>query len=539
MLHNSRRAGILLINVLWICVIFLTGYAGEANSRSFDIYPLSQLKRGMEGVGRTVFYGTQVDDFNVRVVDVVESHMVEESYFIIEVVDERVRRSGGISAGMSGSPIMIQGKIAGALAYSWQARDNMVGLVTPIEAMVKLWEKPRDISFVQAWSPQSVLLVLGLDGRGGEHLRKNVSWREVVMLPHVSPYRVRFEADEAELIPGSAVGVQLVKGDVDIVSIGTLTAREEDRFLAFGHSFLHRGRSNFFLSSVFVNYSVEGKEFPFKVGTPIKPVGIVDEDRSAGIAGRFNIYPRTTHCRIVVTKDEENISRTFDLDIVRDENIIMEFLPGIVLDAIDRVLDSQIPGSVRVAIDFRGKPTGFHHEYFWVSHFDVASLTANNLGKITEDVFRNPFFELEAEHIDIHVMVIPDIREAFFRSLELPPEGERGEDLTGSIGIHLYREGSKNIDFTIPIPPDFPLGEAEVNVRGLASAPLSAMITPTDFESYLEERVKEMKTNGFEVEVRSLSEPFSQEAGRGYFSQRFSLPFVLDGTYSGILMIGD
>ncbi len=539
MMRYYHRARIFLMSLLWVSLVVFAGRTVEANSQTLDIYPLSQLERGMEGVGRTVFYGTKVEDFAVRVVDVVESRMIEESYFVIEVVDERVRRGGGISAGMSGSPILFQGRIAGALAYSWQARDNMIGLVTPIETMLKLWEKPRDVSFVQALSPQSVLLILGLDGRGGDQLREHLPWREVVVLPHVFPYRVRSETEETELVPGSAVGVQLVKGDVDIVSIGTLTAHEGDRFLAFGHSFLHRGRSNYFLSSVFVNYSVEGKEFPFKVGTPIEPVGIVDEDRTAGVAGRFNIFPQTTRCRIIVIKDGEGFTRTFNFEIVRDENIIMDFLPGIMLDAIDRVLDSQVPGSVSFSIDFQGKSTGFNQEFFWISHFDIASLTANNFGKITDDVFRNPFFKLEPEIIDIHVMVLPNVREAFFRSLELSPEVKRGDDLTGSVEIHLYREGSKNIDFAVALPSDFPLGEAEVNVRGLSTAPFSAMTTPTDFESYLEERVQEMKTNGFEVEVRSLTEPFSQEGNRGFISQRFSLPFVLEGTYSGTVIVGD
>jgi len=524
---------ICLINLLFI--ITPSKCLGD-NSKYF---PIQSVKRNMEGVGKSVFYGTKIENFNVEVVDVVIGKNIAQSYIVVKVTDEKLKKMGGISAGMSGSPIFFDGKIAGALAYSWETKDNLIGVVTPIETMLKLWENLPDMPTMKAL-PSSVIFTIGLGERAGKKLqeKENLFSRKIISLPKIL-FSQRQSDQGIELQPGSAVGVQLIRGDVDVVSLGTLTWREGNKIIAFGHPFLHQGKVNYFLSSMYVNFSLEGKDFPFKVGTPIEPVGIIDEDRSAGIAGRLGVMPEVIKASIEIGNEKSSLAK-YEFDIIRNENVVVEFFPEIILDSIDQALDSQRPGSARVFLVIDGSQFHFLNEFFWVSKNDIASYISNNLTKILEDIFKNPFQPIDAEKIEIKVVYLPDVREATFKNLYLPVDVKRGSDLKGKIDLNLHRQGMKSLDFDILIPKDFVPGEADVIARGLswgAESSQSPSPSPTDLDIYIDEKVKQLKSNGVVIEIRSKAESFPSSTQKNYFSQAISLPFVLEGSFTGSVVV--
>ncbi len=105
--------------------------------------PIEQIKPGMTGYGLTVFYGFKVERFKVRVVSVLKNFLPKQDLFLVYVDHPRVRKTG-VLGGMSGSPIYIQGKLAGALAYGWRFSKEPVAGITPIANMFKLLKrKPR------------------------------------------------------------------------------------------------------------------------------------------------------------------------------------------------------------------------------------------------------------------------------------------------------------------------------------------------------------------------------------------------------------
>lgn len=508
-------------------------------AENVPFFPIQSVRRNMEGIGKSVFYGTRIENFDVEVLDVVIGKDINQSYIVVKVTDEKIKKLGGISAGMSGSPIFFNGKLAGALAYSWETKDNLIGVVTPIEAMLKIWENVPDSSAVLEVAPSSVIFTIGLSERAGKKLQEKEGFlsRKIISLPAIF-YSQRSNPPSIEIQPGSAIGVQLIHGDVDVVSLGTLTWRDDNKILAFGHPFLHQGKVNYFLSSMYVNFSLEGKDFPFKVGTPIQPIGIVDEDRSAGIAGRLGVMPKVIKAEIEIGNEKGVLSRN-NFEIVQDENVVVEFFPEIILNSIDQALDSQKPGSVKVTLTIEGNDFHFQNEFFWVSKIDISSFTSNNLGKILEDIFKNPFHSIKAEKINIKIVFIPDIREATFRNLFLPVDVKRGTDLKGRIDLNLYRQGVKSLDFGLLIPKDFIPGEAEVVVRGLNWGDENAQIPPsqTDLDHYINEKVKQLKSNGIKIELKSKSETFSSDNQQNFISEVVSLPFVLEGSFTGSVVI--
>src|SRR5206468_8839263 len=103
---------------------------------------VKDVRAGMTGYGLTVFQGTRPDRFNVRVLGVLHKFRPLEDIILIESDDARLKYSGGV-AGMSGSPIFIEGKLAGAFAYGFQFAKDPIAGVTPIEYMIKEMRRPR------------------------------------------------------------------------------------------------------------------------------------------------------------------------------------------------------------------------------------------------------------------------------------------------------------------------------------------------------------------------------------------------------------
>src|SRR5438552_14135562 len=99
--------------------------------------PLSQIRKGMRGYGVTVFEGTRLDRFDVEVLGVLNNIGPGQDLILAKVDSPTVDRAGVI-AGMSGSPVYIDGKVIGALAYSWQFAKESIAGITPIDEMLKI-----------------------------------------------------------------------------------------------------------------------------------------------------------------------------------------------------------------------------------------------------------------------------------------------------------------------------------------------------------------------------------------------------------------
>ncbi|MDR3164467.1 MAG: hypothetical protein LBU13_02720, partial [Synergistaceae bacterium] len=106
------------------------------------IIPLSQVKPGMKGECRTVVKGDAVVSFEAEVVDILDAGSSPEKLILIRASGTVVEKSG-IAAGMSGSPFYIGGRLAGAIGYGFNFTDHRMGLVTPIEEMLEIWNNPE------------------------------------------------------------------------------------------------------------------------------------------------------------------------------------------------------------------------------------------------------------------------------------------------------------------------------------------------------------------------------------------------------------
>jgi hypothetical protein len=115
--------------------------ATPAATRHGDIIPLSEIRAGMKGYGLTVFQGTKPERFDIRVISVLHNFLPKQDIILVQSDDPRLLHSG-IVAGMSGSPIYIEGRLAGALSYGWHFAKDPIAGVTPISSMLDDLKRP-------------------------------------------------------------------------------------------------------------------------------------------------------------------------------------------------------------------------------------------------------------------------------------------------------------------------------------------------------------------------------------------------------------
>lgn len=135
-----------LIKVAVLGALLLVSLGARLADSQSQIMPFREIKPGMEGFGKTVIKGTEIQTFSVKVVNVIDNPGVLDDHIVVRVGGPTIRQAGGVAAGMSGSPIYINNRLAGALWGSWgfQVGAEPIALVRPIETMLALIEPLRE-----------------------------------------------------------------------------------------------------------------------------------------------------------------------------------------------------------------------------------------------------------------------------------------------------------------------------------------------------------------------------------------------------------
>ncbi|HET7290852.1 MAG TPA: SpoIVB peptidase S55 domain-containing protein [Vicinamibacteria bacterium] len=331
-----------------------------------DAFPVSEIRPGMKGVGRTVFEGTRIDEFQVEILGVLENVLGPGGSVILARLEGGPLEKTGVIAGMSGSPVFIDGKLLGAVAYSFPFAKETIGGITPFAEMIAATsvEAPRAASarFAPRYGPQGPALPLdrqallsalkrplpavvadpgsfrgalppGLAGASLQALSVPLvfSGFDPAVLEWARPLFAGLGftpvagagtgaalQEAPALAPGSAVGVSLVEGDFDLSSTGTVTAVDGERIYAFGHPFFNLGPTQFPLRKAFV-YSVFPSLYSsFKITAPLDVVGTMDQDRSTAIAGRLGAPPPMIPVKVALATSRGQ-ERRYAFRVVEDE----------------------------------------------------------------------------------------------------------------------------------------------------------------------------------------------------------------------------
>jgi hypothetical protein len=306
----------------------------------------------MKGIGRTVFQGDKIEEFQVEIVGLIP-HIGPEQDLILAKCSGGPLATTGIMAGMSGSPVFVDGKLIGAVAYSWGFSKEAIAGITPIGEMLAIgaradaaggkrragariaWnevlattERPADLPafFAQRLdrlgarpasgaSPALPLAVAGLGAEGVARIAPNLA--RAGFLPMQSAAPAGSASTAAPLVPGSPVGVKLVRGDVDMTATGTVTWVDGDRLYAFGHPLYGLGEVDLPLTAARIETLLPSFERSAKIAVPLAEAGAFRQDRASAIFGKLGASPKMIPVRLQLT-DGSGTKRTYAFDVADD-----------------------------------------------------------------------------------------------------------------------------------------------------------------------------------------------------------------------------
>ncbi len=405
-------------SILLVVLAFFVFNGAILQGQSDIIMPLKDVKIGMKGYGKTVVTGRKIERFDVEVLGILQNNKINESMLIngysilVKVSGDLIKKAGGIASGMSGSPVYVDHKLIGGLSSGWLLTDHTVGLVTPIEEMLEIWNYPdislasaensnksqsktldyanlpkewlakhpvrlggkeiRIIRELQSTIPQKEIKeedgvayfktvsgtveVAGLSGRAAEIFKQRanraniaVSSRGMMYASNVDVSDNLKDASEA-FEPGSSLGIQLARGDLSMSSLGTMTHRKGHRILALAHSFLKKGTVAYLMTGAFIHHSFASVEMPFKIGAPSEMLGIITQDREKGLAGHVGVLPEMVPITIDVYDKDIKANKSINYQIVKDPQIFAMVLESTLVQGLEGVMDRSGGGTAQMSV---------------------------------------------------------------------------------------------------------------------------------------------------------------------------------------------
>lgn len=513
---GAARLGVLATLAALVCLAIPAGGAGAVTRATaarpdsgIDVFPVSKLKRGMTGHGLTVIEGTEVDRFRFEVLGVQEDGIAPGIDFIlVKGYGKTIRKAGGFAAGFSGSPVYIDGKLLGAIAYGFFGGDFKIGGVTPAGPMLDVMNYPKTTESMSRWArtvhlDRSLhrravtaaggegqmrqlslpLAISGLNGRGMDAMQRGLDHARLPFAAYnAGSTSAAAKGGSRKLEPGSTFSAMLSYGDLTAAAIGTTTAVDGDKIVAFGHPFFFSGAATAGISGGKVLTVVKNILIPFKFAVPTVPVGKLTQDRLAAVAGRAGDLPLLTAIRSDVRNLDLGTRREGLTKAVRK----FEFMPDIAFFAllvqVDRVFDRIGPGSAEFTWTIKGEKANgntftFRRSNLYDSEFDVSF---ESLFEIYDNIYsidNNDFARVSITSIELTGGIsethnVSDIEEVTASSSSNPEpvtEGtvfaQPGDTLTVNAVLH-ERRGETTVETFEVLIPDYITGSLLLQVTG-------------------------------------------------------------------------
>ena len=274
----------------------------------------------------------------------------------------------------------------------------------------------------------------------------------------------------AVLQPGSPLGVAMSIGDFTFGSMGTVTAVDGNRVLAFGHSYTHRGNVNYFMTDADVISTIHGPTSGMKLGNVQGIIGRVNQDRQDGIGGILGQFPQTVP--VIVTVHDKDTGReiTYNTMVAYDEEVLAALAPVVVYSSINTTLDRQDASTASLQFSLRssyGKDGLISRRNMFYDDGDVAKVAVTELNDILAVILGNK--EKEADMLDLKVDVTIDKGRKTATLVSAVPSKQEvvpGEEITFDTTIKPYRGEKIKLSVPYKVPEHQQPGQLALDVHG-------------------------------------------------------------------------
>lgn len=312
-----------------LATIQLLAFFGSALAQ--EIMPLDEIQPGMMGHAKTVLQGDSIEEFEVEIIDILHNFYPKRNVILVRLKGEKVEQAGP-TQGMSGSPVYVNGKLIGALAYGFSLfpKDPIMG-VTPIGEMLEIFDRQqhRKLETASAGNSEAgnrfLEVVHGFSPPDWQAFAPPASLQQIDRSNYLpvplalggfgsATFALASEQLQAwglqavrgagsgnlssELVPGAPVAAVLINGDFDIAATGTVTYRDGDRILAFGHPFFDNGPVELPIAPARILATLTSQLTSTKLSASGPIVGTLLQDRTTGVMGQIGPVPPMTRVKM-------------------------------------------------------------------------------------------------------------------------------------------------------------------------------------------------------------------------------------------------
>lgn len=459
---------------------------------------IDEVKPGMEAYCLTVFKGTKIEKFPLEVLSVVRNLDPGLDVILVKGTDERFEHTGAV-AGCSGSPVYIQGRLAGALALGWpQGKDALYG-VTPIENMLHVASAtdggsdnpakmtidlsgPIKLKQIEKQITNNLknvsnsregmtflpcpLVVSGMPASVCQQLNEQLSGYGIMAAPGFSGSADNLDTSDVKLEPGAVLTIPLVSGDIDMAVTGTVTEVLGDKVFGFGHSFVGYGQVELPMATGIIHTVVASTYRSFKLGSPLNIVGTITADQSRAVYGKVGIMPRLIPLNINIKRYNETAPTFYKCKVAYNRIYTPLVSRLAVLGAAMR--QGALPPENTVKYKFD------------IDTFDYGTITFENISTdagltdISSEInttisllMNNPYREIPIKAINCDVEIEDISLQGHIYSTTLSDYSVKaGESIGVTVTTEKLRGAKKDYFFTMKIPDNLKAGKYKLLITG-------------------------------------------------------------------------
>lgn len=422
-----------------------------------QVIPMSEITEGMEGVGYTVIHGTNVEPFKVKVISVLRKMWHGSDAILIELEGLNLEHSGTV-AGMSGSPIYFDGKIAGALAFGWNYAKDPIAGVTPIEEMYKLYND-TNASKVASISKNSLQTPLMFSGFNGDSfLEYSDKFKKMGFYPMQAGGSISDINQSGKFLFGDSVAIVLIDGDFSIAGVGTVSHTDDEKFLLFGHSMWSKGRLRAPVSRAYINHIVASTASSFKIGAAYSNyLGYTVYDGTFGVSGVYGEVPENTMIPVnLQVEDQSFLNKDFNFRVLNDPTYFSYLLSMAIYTAVTSSAGSDEDGvfsvSYEIETDYFEEPYKVTDRILSYSSKDAFKTAIEQLIAPVDFFIYNNFNRVGIKSIKLSIKR-SNLEYAFLNDITLlEPKAKAGETIHLRVGITPYGEEKTYINIPVKLP---------------------------------------------------------------------------------------
>jgi hypothetical protein len=493
-----------------VCLLVSAGGARAAGERQARIDALwdaqryiriDEIKPGMEAYCLTDYGEAGIEKFALKVLDVVRDIEPGRNAILVMGQDDRFKHTGPVG-GCSGSPVYIDGRLAGALAFGWTfSKDPLYG-VTPIDEMLEVgltdgsgpaagssgaaamtfdFSKPINLGDVAeelatrkllgtgaasgATALPCPLLISGLPNEACQHLAGQFEAMGFTAVPGMSG-SMESGAEQPQLVPGGTLTMPLVAGDIKMNVLGTVTEVRDDRVYGFGHSFLGFGPTNLPMAGGKVYTVISNLQRSFKLGTCSEIIGAITADESGAIFGRIGAKPPMIPLSIRIERFNTLEPRTYNCQVVNNRlltaSLVRSAISGAAFHAGPFPPEHSIQYTAAIDLD-DGQSIRFGNTSANMNLLEPSSEMAGALALL----MNNPFGGPGVKELRFDVCVVPKNIDSYVWSVDIADSKVKpGEEIQAQVVIESFLKEKRRHQISIPIPKDLAPGKYNLMFLG-------------------------------------------------------------------------